>query len=60
MLEYRLLDDFCQRVLKAFDRLKERQPEVKDITTWMQPAFSGCGGMKMRELLDHRGYSATE
>jgi hypothetical protein len=60
MLEYRLPEDFGQRVLKAFDRLKEQRPEVAGRIGWMQPAFSGSGGMKMRELLDRRDQSGTE
>lgn len=51
MLEYRLPDDFDQRVLKAFDHLSHQRPEVKRHASWMREAFSGCGGMKMRELL---------
>jgi hypothetical protein len=60
MLEYRLPEDFGQRVLKAFDRLKEHRPEVEGGISWMQPAFSGSGGMKMRELLDRRDHSGPE
>jgi hypothetical protein len=60
MLEYRLPEDFGQRVLKAFDRLKDHRPEVEGGISWMQPAFSGSGGMKMRELLDRRDHSGTE
>jgi hypothetical protein len=60
MLEYRLPEDFGQRVLKAFDRLKEQRPAVAGRISWMQPAFSGSGGMKMRELLDCRDHSGTE
>jgi hypothetical protein len=60
MLEYRLPEDFGQRVLKAFDRLKEYRPEVEGGISWMQPAFSGSGGMKMRELLDRRDHSGTK
>jgi hypothetical protein len=60
MLEYRLPEDFGQRVLKAFDRLKEHRYSVEGGTRWMQQAFSGSGGMKMRELLDRRDHSGTE
>jgi hypothetical protein len=52
MLEYRLPNDFGQRVLGAFDHLEARRPEVKRHTSWMRSAFSDCGGRKMRELLD--------
>jgi hypothetical protein len=52
MLEYRLPDDFGQRVLGAFERLEARRPEVKSHTSWLRPAFSTCGGRRMRELLD--------
>jgi hypothetical protein len=60
MLEYRLPEDFGQRVLKAFDRLREQRPEVEGVIRWMEPAFSGSGGMKMRELLERRDPSGTE
>jgi hypothetical protein len=52
MLEYRLPDDFGQRVLGVFERLEARRPEVTRHLRWMPPAFSTCGGRKMRELLD--------
>ena len=61
MLEYRLPDDFGQRVLKALDCLQEQRPEVEVVTTWLRPALSDCGGMKMRELierLERRVYSS--
>jgi hypothetical protein len=60
MLQYLLPEDFGQRVIKAFDRLKEYRPEVEGGISWMQPAFSGSGGMKMRELLDRRDHSGPE
>jgi hypothetical protein len=52
MLEYRLPADFGQRVLKAFDRLKERHPKANSLAPFMQPILAGCGGIQMRELLN--------
>src|SRR5262245_31485256 len=51
MLEYRLPEDFGERILKAFDCLKEGHPDVKSLAPVIAPILKQCGGMKMRELL---------
>jgi hypothetical protein len=51
MLEYRLPDDFGQRILKAFECLKEEHPAVKSLAPVIAPMLKQSGGMKMRELL---------
>ena len=50
LLEYRLPDDFEQRLGRALDRLRECNPDVPDIERFAEP-FAGAGGMSMREAL---------
>lgn len=51
MLEYHVPDDFGSRVLKAVERLKERQPKANTLAPLIEPILSDCSGKKMRELL---------
>lgn len=50
MLEYRLPEDFGDRLGRAFNRLRELYPEATGYE-WLGPAFSTCGGTRMREIL---------
>ena len=40
MLEYRLPDDFGPGVMKAFDRLKDRQPKANTLAPLIEPILS--------------------
>lgn len=50
MLEYKAPDDFDKRLGRAFERFRELNPEASGYE-WVVPAFKGCGGTKMREIL---------
>jgi hypothetical protein len=58
MLEYKPPEDFGYRLGQAFDRLRELNPEATGFE-WVAPAFEGCGGTRLRDLLagpaPHRG-----
>lgn len=59
MLEYRLPEDFGDRLGRAFDRLQELYPEATG-HKWVRPAFSTCGGMRMREILAGSGPGSAQ
>jgi hypothetical protein len=50
MLEYRVPEDMGDRLGRAFDRLRELNPKATGFE-WIGPAFSKCGGVRMRDLL---------
>jgi hypothetical protein len=51
MLEYRLPEDFGQRVLKAFDCLKIQHPMVQSLRPGIESMLAQCSGLKMRDIL---------
>ena len=53
MLEYQLPDDFSERLGRAFERFRHLNPNVSGYE-WLLPAFHGCGGTKMRDILARR------
>lgn len=50
LLEYRLPDDFEQRLGSALERLREVHPDAEGLDRLLEP-FAGAGGMSMREAL---------
>ena len=50
MLEYQVPDDFAERLGRAFERFRQLNPEASG-HEWLVPAFHGCGGTKMRDIL---------
>jgi hypothetical protein len=50
MLEYQLPDDFAARLGRAFERFRSLNPNASGYE-WLAPAFHGCGGTKMRDIL---------
>jgi len=50
MLEYQVPDDFHERLGRAFERFRQLNPDASG-HEWLVPAFQGCGGTKMRDIL---------
>jgi hypothetical protein len=58
MLEYKLPQDFEGRLGRAFDRLREFNPEARGYE-WVASAFRGCGGVRMRDVLTRAAPAPT-
>jgi hypothetical protein len=50
MLEYQLPNDLGSRLARAFDRLREVNPDARGYE-WVTAAFDNCGGLRMRDVL---------
>lgn len=54
LLEYRLPDDFAERLGRAFDRFHALHPKTTGYE-WVVPAFKDCGGARLRDVLARPG-----